>query len=385
MCIKLLSKNIPFTLFVMTLLSVSLLACSSDGEERPTYLDANSLQALEIPPKLTIPDTQGALRLPKPSGKESSGKTKFTESTVIAPDLKGYELKNDARLYWLEIDKPVADVWAMIPGFLASEGIEVDRVEKLLGFVDTEWMNEYKVTYDSEEDSSSWFSGFSPDYKDRFRIRVEAAQLKNMTRLYVSHRGLQISVANDITEWVQRDSEPFLEREIMYRFVLFGGVRDSGATELMASYNSYQPRVNRSVEISDALNVKGEADTIWLRLQIAMDRMGVDTLKSDKASRTMTVRIGNLKINEKPAGDESGWFSGLFSGKDVDVDDDDGFDSPEYKQQPDKVAPEDYITLNLKQIEGDYSSKIKITNEDGGAITGGLAGLFQDALLRQLK
>ena len=367
-------------LLLSALLSVSLAGCGSDGEKRPQYLDANTLSSLEIPPKLSAPDTRAALRLPKPLTKKEIK----SESQMIAPVFNGFELKNDSQLYWLEIELSVAEVWAMLPGFLASEGIEIDRVEKLLGFIDTKWMNEYKVTYNAEEDSS-WFSRFSPDYKDRFRIRIEAIQGKNKTRMFVNHRGLQISVANDITDWVQRDAEAFLEREIMYRFVLYSGVSKTGSTELLASYNSYQSRVKPVSDASDAIDVLGEADTIWLRLQIAMDRLGVDILKSDKKSATMTVLVSRLIESEEPKEEDSGWFSGLFSGKEINIDDNEDYETSEYKAQPEQVAPEDKLTLQLKQIPGETSSEIKISHEDGSEITEKLALIFRDALLRQLK
>ena len=385
MCIKLFSEySKPSLLFA--LLSVSLLGCSSDGEERPEYMNANTVRGLEIPPKLTSPDTRGALQIPEPSQNNRLSKDKSGKSHTIAPVFSGYELKQDSRLYWLEIDMPVAKVWSMLPDFLASEGITVDRVEKLLGFIDTSWMNEYQISYSSGE-GSSWFSSFSPDYKDRFRIRLEAIQGKNKTRLFVSHRGLQINVVGDDSNWVQRDSEPLLEREIMYRFVLFAGIRKSSAKELLTAYTSYQPRVKNITDTTtDEFDVKGDAKSIWLRLQLAMDRLGVDVLKSDRASNTMIVRVGSLQEIEKPPGDDSGWFSGLFGGKDIKVDEDEDYeDSSEYKEQPVKVADEDRLTLRLEQIVGKDSSKIKISHEDGTAISENLAWLFRDALLRQLK
>jgi len=379
MFINLLPEKLLVAVFLMGFLSVSMLGCSSDGEERPEYLGANSVKALEIPPKLTSPDTQGALRLPEPSEKAKSGK-----SRVIAPVFTGFELKNDSRLYWLEIEIPVTDVWASLPGFLSSEGIQVDRVEELLGFVDTSWMSEYQVSYNAEE-SSSWFSGFSPDYKDRFRIRLEAGQRKNTTRMFITHRGLQISVANDITAWVQRESEPFLEREIMYRYILFSGITKTDATELLASYNSYQPRVNQIDDTASEFDIKGSAETVWLRLKIAIDRLGVDIIKNDVASSTLTVKVGNLYLSEKPAKDESGWFSGLFGGKDIVVDEDDSYESDEYKVKQEIIAPEDQMVLVLQQIAGANTSKIKIRQEDGAKIKQGRAYEFRDALLRELK
>ncbi len=378
--------SIKSSVFILTsLLSVSLIGCSSDGEERPDYLDATTVKNLEVPPKLSVPDTRGALRLPEPSDNAKSGVAASKVSPVIAPNFKGYELKHDSRLYWLEIDKPLAEVWKMLPDFLAAEGINISRAEKLLGFVDTIWMDEYQASYDTEK-STSWFGGFSPDYKDRFRIRLEAVDGENKTRLFVAHRGLQISVAYDVSAWVQRDSEPFMEREIMYRFVLFAGINKADSKQLFAAYNSYQPRVKRLLDIADDIEVKGDADTVWLRLKLSMDRLGVDILKQDKTSRELTVLVGNLNIDIKPEKDESGWFGGLFSGKDIVVDDeDDGYENTEFKKQPDKVAPEDRITLQIKQIVGDESSKIKISNEDGSVNSSKLAGLFKDSLLEQLK
>ena len=44
-----------------------LAGCSSDGEKRPEYMDAYTVSELEIPPKLTTPDTRGALQLPEPA------------------------------------------------------------------------------------------------------------------------------------------------------------------------------------------------------------------------------------------------------------------------------------------------------------------------------
>jgi len=390
MCMKLvakefLSERLSTTLVLPILLLGALAGCSSDGDKRPEYLDAATVKGLEIPPKLSIPDTQGALRLPEPSQKAKSSKAMQVSS--IAPVFKGLELKHDSRLYWLEIDMPVADVWARLPDFLASEGITVDRVEKLLGFIDTTWMNEYKVTYNTEGSSSSWFSGFSPDYKDRFRIRLDALPGTHKTRMFVSHRGLQINVGSDASAWIQRDSEPFLEREILYRFVLFSGISKTGATELLSAYHRYQPRVDRITDTSDEFEVKGDADTIWMRLQIALDRLGVDVVKRDKSSATLSVLVGNLNVDEKPPEDSSGWFGGLFSGKEVIVDENEEYEdnSPVENRQVSKVAPEDRIALQLKQIAGKSSSKIKMSNEDGSALKGKLVWQFRDALLMQLK
>lgn len=367
-------------------LLVSLSGCSSDGEERPEYLDTSSVKRLEVPPKLSSPDTSGAMSLPKPSAKAQKAFEEQSQSTEIAPSFKGMKLKNDGRLYWLEIDLSVKKLWSMLPGFLAAEGIEVERVEKLMGFVDTQWMNEYQISYATEDEGSSWFKSFSPDYKDKFRLRVEAAgkgkAKGSKSRLYVAHRGMQIVVTNDVTEWAQRETEPYLEREIMYRFMLHAGASKHSATDLLAGYTSYQSRVVESKGKLSSFEVQGNSASVWKRLNIAMDRLGVEIINSNKANRKLKVLVGNLNTESNPPKDSEGWFSSLFGG-DIDVDDDEGYETVEYKKP--EVAVEDHITMNVKQLVAGNSSTIKLSFENGDEIEDGLALDFRNALLQQLK
>jgi len=368
--------------FLFTGLFLILGGCSSDGGERPEYLNTTSVKHLEVPPKLSQPDTSGALNLPKPSAKvQRAFAGEQSKNSYIAPSFKGMRLKNDGQLYWLEIDMPVTKVWDMLPGFLAAEGIEVARVEKLMGFVDTQWMNEYQKSYGGESSESSWFGSFTPDYKDQFRIRLEPANLASKSRLYVAHRGMQIVVTSDVSEWAQRESEAFLEREIMYRFMLFAGAGKQNATDLLAGYRSYQPRVIVSKNKSSEFVVQGDQENVWQRLALAMDRLGVDIKKSDKSTRTIQVLVGDLDI-EKTGQVSGGWFSGLFGG-DVDVGDDEGYETTEYKKQ--KVAEKDKVIVNVQQKASANSSAIKLSLSDGAAVESGLALDFKNALLKQLK
>jgi outer membrane protein assembly factor BamC len=362
---------------------VFLNACSSDGDTRPEHMDAATTQNLEIPPQLTQPDTTSALHLPEPSEK---AKAAFADNSsgdlavkVIAPVFKGIRLKNDSNLYWLEVDSPIEKVWDTLPYFLAAEGIEAERVEKLLGFVDTQWMNEYQISYAGEE-PSSWLKKFSPDYKDKFRLRLEKID-QDKTRLFVNHRGVQIAVAGDSSEWGQRDSEPMLEREIMYRYMLFAGADKQSATGLLAGYKSYQSRVISNSEQLASFQVQGDGQTVWRRLKVAMDRLGVDVQKIDETGRNIEVLVGNLKVAKPADAEDSSWFGGIF-GRDINVDDDnnDNYDNGEYKEAIIKV--ENRVKLTVHQVAGPYISEIKL--ESDGELKG-IALNFRRELLNQLK
>ena len=363
---------------------VFLNACSSDGDTRPEHMDAMATQSLEIPPQLTQPDTGNELRLPEPSAKakaafadRSSGESAVK---VIAPVFKGMRLKNNSGLYWLEIDSSIEKVWDTLPYFLAAEGITAERFEKLLGFVDTQWMNEYQNSYAGEK-QSGWLKKFSPDYKDKFRLRLEKIN-PDKTRLFVNHRGVQIAVSGDSSEWVQRDSEPLLEREIMYRYMLFAGADKKSATDLLAGYKSYQSRVITNSEQLASFQVQGDEKTVWRRLKVAMDRLGVDVQKTDETGRTIEVLVGNLKVTKPADADDGNWFSGIF-GRDINVDDDigdDSYDNNGYKEAI--VKPEDRVKLTVHQVAGPYVSEIKI--ESGGELKG-TALDFRRELVNQLK
>ncbi len=375
--------NLTSSSLVVLLFSsfIVLNGCSSDGEKRPEYMDAATTQSLEIPPKLTQPDTGNALQLPEPSEKAKAAFANGTsgDSAVkeIAPVFKGLSLKNESGLYWLEIDSPIEKVWDTLPYFLAAEGIVPERVEKLMGFVDTQWMNEYQISYGGGE-KSSWWNKFSPDYKDKFRLRLEKID-NNKTRLFVNHRGMQIAVKEDSSQWTQRDSEPMLERELMYRYMLFAGADEKSATDLLAGYKSYQSRVISNDKQPASFQVQGDEHTVWRRLKVAVDRLGVDVQKTDDMARSIEVLVGNLNVTRPADAIDSKWFGGFFGG-DVDVGDDDNYDNGEYKETP--VKAEDRIKLTVHQVAGPYSSEIELK---GDKQLKGIALDFRRELLNQLK
>lgn len=359
--------------------------CSSNGEERPDYMDATTTSQLEIPPKLTQPNTRGALRLPEPSEKAlaaANGK----KDVAQASSFEGIELKQDDQLYWLEIDYPVEQVWASLREFLAAEGIEVQRADRALGFVDTVWMNEYPVSYGGKDPGKSWFASFSPDYKDKFRLRVEAIS-EQQTRLFVSHRGLQMMVANEGTQWVGREPEAILERELMYRYALYAGATRAQATELLADYQSYQPRVIEDADNPARFKVQGSAEIVWLRLRAAMDRLGVEIVQSDNEGRSLLLSVGAITPAQAAKQESGGWFRGLFGG-DVQVDENYDIEDTRQQEQQDEAVEtgtDERLQMRVQQQAGQYVSTIIVSYADSSEPLSGEALDFRNALVNQLK
>lgn len=377
------NRTLPLPMLALAASVFLINGCSSNGEERPEYLDAATTTHLEIPPKLTQPNTRGALRLPQPSEKALAG-ANGENVEALASTFEGIELKQAEQLYWLEIDYPLAQVWASLREFLAAEGIEVQRADRTLGFVDTVWMNEYPVSYGGKDPGKSWFASFSPDYKDKFRLRVEPVN-EQQTRLFVSHRGLQMMVANEGTQWVQREPEAVLERELMYRYALYAGATQAQATELLANYQSYQPRVVEDEDNPARFEVQGRADIVWLRLRAAMDRLGVDIVETDKQGRSLLLSVGRLSQAQLAKQESGGWFSRLFGG---DVEVDEQYDIQDNRQQQAEEAQAETVErvkMRVQQQAGQYASTIIVSYADSSEPLSGDALDFRNALVNQLK
>ncbi|MCW8854880.1 MAG: outer membrane protein assembly factor BamC [Gammaproteobacteria bacterium] len=355
----------------LLLLVIGITACSSDGEERPEYLDSSSLQSLEIPPKLTQIENHKELEIPEPSAKA----LKLLEQRddvegSVAPVFKGLKLKSDSGIYWLEVDKSAEQLWPVLQDFLAHEGMKIYRNEPLLGFMETEWVKEYQATVDGNF-LTNLFSAVSPDVLDKFRIRVERVSNKSLSKVFVSHRGMEIAMIDEGTRWQQRDPEPMLERELLYRMVLFSGLNNKQADEIFAEYQPYQARIRSLDEESSVYEIVGQSDFVWSRIMHALDRLGVEIKQHNKQKGIIDLVVGEIPKElaaERDELSESSWLMNLLTGNNSEPSNDDG---------------QLNITIQL-QAKGNVTN-LKLSHTDGRNITSGLPVQFRNSLVKLLQ
>ncbi len=375
-----------FRLIISLSFLVVLSSCSSDGEERPEYLDSTSVQGLEVPPTLTRPNNHDELEIPQPTAKALALlKEREDIEGSVAPLFKGVELKSDQGLYWLLIDEDADVLWPKLKDFWANEGIEIERDEPLLGFMETTWIKEYQKTRDAGF-YSRMLSSFSPDVLDKFRMRVERVKGQKQTRLYISHRGKEIVVVDDVSRWFRKDTDKALEKELLYRFVLFSGLSKEKTEDVFAAYNAYQSRIHIIDGTSD-YRVTGRTDFVWRRLMHALDRLGVEIKNKNKNNGEVEVLVKNIadkfveqeverpryidpededSNNEETATakeeSESGWLSGMFS---------------------DDKNRQVEVFVKLEPINN--STRLQLTLAEGKEIESGIPGRFRDGLVNLLK
>ncbi len=360
--------------FVVAFTCIVITACSSDGEERPEYLDSYSVKALEVPPTLTSPDTSQQLDIPEPSEKAMQ-MLKQRESTagggVVAPEFKGIRLQSDQNMHWLEVDEDADKLWPRLKAFWAQEGIELVRSEPLLAYMETEWIREFQVDKD-ESVLLTMFKKLSPDRMDKFRMRLVRVADGKSTRIFISHQGLEVFVGDDVSSWRERTSDPDLEYEMLRRLALYAGL---GKTKVDAMFTDYikpfQPRV-RPLSGDDEFELIGDVDLVWQRVLHALDELGVKVLGTDRQQGTIDVLVSNVPKKLVKEDDdelnESSWLVRLFTGG-----------------PGDEELETGEVTINMTLQPMDNTSRLTLRHAGEALPNIGLAARFEEALVKLLK
>lgn len=360
--------------FVVLACSVFVLsACSSDGKERPDYLDSYTIKALEVPPTLTKPDTTTQLDLPEPSDKALSMLKQREKASVkgeVAPVFSGIELKSDQNMHWLEVQEDADKLWPVLKKYWAHEGIVVVREEPLLGFMETEWIKDYKPNSD-ESFLVTMFKKLSPDRRDKFRMRVERIVDRPATKIFISHQGLEVFIENDISSWRERASDPNLEYEMLRRLVLFAGLSEGQTEQMFADYTKpYQTRI-RKLPGNDRFELIGDANLVWDRVLHAIDQIGVEVVAQDRQQGSIDVRVKNVPeklVNTEDDLEESNWLVRLFTGGPGD----------------EQIATGE-VTVNVMLQPGTNTVQMTLRHAGAAIPNIGLAARFEEALVKLLN
>lgn len=365
------------------LLPVILMSCG--GNDRPVYQGAEYYKNLEVPPDLTVPDTGGELRVPKPT---DEAQQRFVDNnkleTIITPKFDGVRVVNYAGNSWIEIDNDVEHVWSRLLEFWQSEGIVLVEERPSLGFMETDWIERL------EADSGffrSIFQKFEPDVKDKFRVRLERFDQDRKTRLSIAHIRIERVVTGqdgDEFVWQSRPSNLEAEREIIARMALFAGKDKEDTVKMLDNYRPYSSLVKIDSTNTTALTMAGSIDFVWRRAMRALDRMQAQDIRQHKESRSInfvTGKISNddLKIEEDSEEDElaeSSWLMQLFS-------------STDEKSLATNITRQSRLEFTVvgKRVQIDVvdARETRTTDEDGDVYGTALSEQLRDLLAKNLE
>jgi outer membrane protein assembly factor BamC len=318
-----------------------LLVSACGKNERPEYQGADYYKSLELPPDLNLDKTSAEMEIPEPTVSALEDfQSRHKLNKAVAPEFRGIRLKHDGSMYFLEVDAAPEVLWPKLEAFWEHEGIGLEQDRPMLGFMQTDWTKEMQVDPDANY-LAKLFSKIEPDFRDKFRMRVEPAADRTRTHIFVAHYGIEVFVEVDEdgsshTQWRERKSDIELEREILSRLTLFAGLSENQAESLLKDYKPMQSYVTyresfKSDDIDPpseggfdrskvaVLTMKGSMDFVWYRTIRALDRMQMEDIalskKDGRISFTVPAQDGSVSGGDADdESDGSNWFTSLFSG-----------------------------------------------------------------------
>src|SRR5690606_33231907 len=275
------------------------------------YKSAGKLPPLEIPPDLTLPDTEDRFTVPDLHTPGSATFSTYdsnrmrgdqrnvrTESSVLSvTEMQGnIRMARAGTQRWLVVPRAPEVVWPQVKEFWQDMGFLLKLEAPDVGIMETDWAeNRAKIPQDIIRSALSTFLDglYSTAERDKFRARLERNEAGE-TEVYISHRGMIEVLADRSTNrtiWQPRQADPELEAEMLTRMMKHFGVEEERAiTEVAASENIAETRAFVDNSREGVLIVKEAFDRAWRRVGLALDRVGFTVEDRDRANGIYFVR-----------------------------------------------------------------------------------------------
>ena len=296
----------------------SLTACSwldsAFPDRSKDYKKAETARSLEVPPDLTSSGVNDALVVPEGettlSGYTSARQTLVRGGSVpVLPGQEGMTLQRDRDRAWLVVDAEPRLVWSKAREFWLENGFLVVREDPAVGILETDWVeNREYIPQGAIRGviSRVWEGAYTSNYRDRYRMRLEAGERPGTTEVYISHQGVE-EVAQgsaDSTQdyvWTPRPTDPGLESEMLKKLMIYMGATPQQAEQQLAAKEPAPERAQLiQQESGEAVLVVYEGfSRAWRSVGITLDRVDFAVQDRDRSSGIYYVRYNDPLKTEK--------------------------------------------------------------------------------------
>ena len=299
----------------ISVLGVTLTACSALEGDRVDYKSAGKASSLEVPPDLTQLSRDTRYNVPgvavTATGFQAGNTTQSVPTAAVT--LGDVRIERDGNQRWLVVNRPADQLWDPIKDFWQENGFLLAMDQSNLGIMETDWAeNRAKLPQDFIRNSLGkiFDSLYSTGERDKFRTRLERTATGG-TEIFISHRGM-VEVYNskdkEQTVWQPRVADPELETEFLRRLMVRLGVSQEQSRAAVATGVKSTSRLS-TVNGQPVVMVDESFDRAWRRVGLSLDRTGFTVEDRDRAKGTYFVRY--VEPNADKA--EPGFIARLFS------------------------------------------------------------------------
>jgi outer membrane protein assembly factor BamC len=324
-------RPILFFLPIPFLLAL-LFGCSSDGgyfsdSEREYRTQKETVDDLEVPPDLSSSTIQDAMVIPGAGSASyeeyASQREKRTGSTIVAeevlPEFDNIRVERDGDQRWLVIQAPPEKVWPKVVDFWRKNGLLLVEQNPAVGVMKTDWLEsraDIKQGPITEFFRKALSGIYSSATRDQFRVRLERGLEPNTTELYLTHRGLEerlkedVSGEADTTYWTPRPNDPGIEAAMLRSLMVDLGVSAEQAETTLAVADQHQERSRLALNGTDSKLWISEAFArAWRVTGVALDRVGFAVEDRDRSRGIYYVKYSKLLTKDQK--EEEGFLSSL--------------------------------------------------------------------------
>ncbi|MES9968618.1 MAG: outer membrane protein assembly factor BamC [Candidatus Thiodiazotropha sp.] len=377
-----------FALLLITYISITLVGCSSGGgyfsdSERVYRSQKETVDDLEIPPDLTRSSIQDAMAIPGAGSasyeeyanqRGNDSRPALPDADKVLPEFENIRVERDGDQRWLVIKAQPQEVWSKVIEFWRSNGLLLVEQDPTIGVMRTDWLEsraDIKQGVITEFFRKTLGSIYSSATRDQFRVRLENGLESGTTELYLTHRGMEEKLKEDVsgnadtTYWTPRPNDPGIEAAMLRSIMVYLGVASERAEEALAKGEAREQRSQliKTGERSELWINEGFARA-WRLTGVALDRVGFAVEDRDRSSGIYFVRYSELT---GAAEKEKGFFSRLAFWRD----DDDGIDKESQYQ--------------VKLLELDQGTQVLIRNQDGSEAEINAAGRILTMIHEQIR
>ena len=253
------------------------------------------------------------------STRREKGEGKVTAgSSEVLPEFDNITFHRDGDQRWLVIQGEPQQIWPKVVDFWRKNGLLLVEQDPAIGVMKTDWLEsraEIKQGMLTEFFRKVLDSAYSSATRDQFRVRLEPGQVAGTTELYLTHRGMEeklvenVSGQADTTYWTPRPNDPGIEAAMLRSLMVYLGVSMDKANSVLAQEEQQTSRT-RLVKTADTseLYIAEGFPRAWRLTGVALDRVGFAVEDRDRSAGIYYVRYNQLASDKEK---KTGFFSKL--------------------------------------------------------------------------
>ena len=261
------------------------------GEEE--YSISQSVEALRVPPQLSLPDTSKQLLIPDFGG--VSAKKTGRGATAVLPSFLEMKVRREGSVRWLEVGADPVTLWPHLRAFWEDQGFELIQEMPTIGILETQWREKADDVRGLKSEVGSPYYAAS---REKFRLRMER-EPNAYANVFITRQKLEVAGVDtrNVVIWKAGRPDPEREAEMLIRLMEYLG---ASRMEGIATLEEEEVEATVGLDLQyiggiPVLMVEDDYSSVWRQVGVALERSGLYVVDSDREQGTYVFRYRGVE------------------------------------------------------------------------------------------